>query len=97
MLAFFDLSSQINIIYLTLIEKLSLIIEFTNLYAYKTDDTIFKTYKIVIAIFSVIDQANKIKFLKKIFLIANINSNIVFEMFFFILNSIDINFAKKKL
>ena len=55
MLAFFDLSNKVNIIYLIFIEKLNLIVQFTNVSIQKIDDTIFKIYKMIVAIFSVIN------------------------------------------
>ena len=43
------------------------------------------------------DQANKIRFFEKIFLVANISLDIVFGMPFFILSDADIDFQKREL
>ena len=45
-------------------------------------------------IFLIINQADKIKFFKTTFLVANISLRIVFEIFFPILNNANINFLK---
>ena len=51
----------------------------------------------VIAVFLVINWVNKVKFFEKTILMANINLNIIFEIFFFILNILDVNFLKREL
>ena len=51
----------------------------------------------MIAAFSMTDQANKIRFFEEIFLIANVSPDVVFGMFFFILNNINIDFLKREL
>ena len=81
----------------TFIEKLGLTVQSTNISIKKIDSTIFKIYRMVVMIFSVIEQANKIKFFKETFLVVNISLNVVFEMPFFILNGTNINFSKRKL
>ena len=68
----------------------------TNVSAQKINGTIIETFEIVIVAFLVTDQANKIKFFEKTFLVANISSNMVLGMFFFILNSTNINFSKRE-
>lgn len=49
-------------------------------------------YRKVIAKFLIIDKANKLEFIKEIFLLANLNSEIVFEMLFLTLNGANIDF-----
>ena len=51
----------------------------------------------IIAVFSVIDQVNKIKFFEKIFLMANVSPNVVIRMFFLILSGANVDFLKKEL
>lgn len=97
MSVFFDSSNEVNIIHSTFIKKLSLIVQSTNVGIQKIDYIVFETYEIIVAVFSVIDQANKVKFFEKIFLMANISSDIVFEMFFLTINDANINFLKRKL
>ena len=50
------------------------------------------TYKIIVAALLVIDKINQIIFFEKIFLVANVSPEIVFEMFTFILNSAKVDF-----
>ena len=78
-------------------KKLGLVVQTTNIGAQKIDGTIFETYKMVVAAFSVTDQADRIRFFKDIFLIANVSPNMVFGMPFFTLSGININFPKRKL
>ena len=79
------------------IEEWGLAVWSTNIGAQKIDGTIFKTYEIVVAVFSVIDWADRVRFFEKTFLMANVSPNMVFGIFFFIPNSANINFLKKKL
>ena len=72
-------------------------IQFTNIGTQKIDGTIFETYGIVVAVFSMINQINGVKFFEKTFLIVNISSDVIFEMLFLPLNSANINFLKRKL
>lgn len=51
----------------------------------------------IVAAFLVTDQAKKVKFFKKTFLVANVSSDIVFRMLFFILNGANVDFLKKEL
>lgn len=93
---FFDSGSQINAMHLTFAKKLGLIIHPTNINIQKIDNTIFKTYKMIVAAFSIINQAKRVKFFKKTFLVVNISPNVVFGMLFFTLNNANVNFAKKE-
>ena len=95
--AFFNLNSEINAIYLTFIKKLGFVIQSININIQKIDSIIFETYKMVIAVFLVINWADKIKFFEKTFLIANFSLNMIFKILFLTLNSRDINFLKRKL
>ena len=97
MSAFLGLGSKVNIMYPTFIKKLGLVIKSINISIQKIDDTIFKTYKIVVAVFSVINCINKIRFFKKIFLVANISLDVIFKILFLTLNGANIDFPKKKL
>ena len=51
----------------------------------------------VVIVFSMTDQADKVRFFEKIFLIANVNPNVVLGMPFLTLSSVDIDFLKKEL
>lgn len=63
----------------------------------KIHDDRLKTFDIVIAIFVVDNKDRKSWFLEETFLLVNINIDIVFRIFFFNLNNIEINFIDQKL
>ena len=96
-LAFFDLSNEVNVMNLVIAEKLGLAIWSTNIGAQKINGTIFEIYGIVIVVFSVTDQVNKVKFFQEIFLVANINPNVVLGMLFLTLTNTDIDFPEREL
>ena len=55
------------------------------------------TYEIVIAAFSVVDKANRIRFFEETFLVANVSSEVVFGIPFLIWSSADVDFLGQKL
>ena len=57
----------------------------------------FYAYEMISSAISIIDKANQVKFFEKTFLVANVNSKIVFRMFFFTLSNANINFLGQKL
>ena len=97
MSAIFDSSSEVNAIYSILAEKLSFVVRTTNVGIKQIDCTTIETYKIVVVVFLIIDQADKIKFFKKIFLVVNISPNVVLKMPFLIMSVANVDFPKKKL
>ena len=50
----------------------------------------------VVAAFLRIDQANKVRFFEKTFLVVNISSDVVLGMPFFTLNGADVDFLKRE-
>ena len=56
----------------------------------KIDSIILKTFKMVIAVFSMHDRAKKIRFFKEIFLLADISMDVALKMSFLTLNNADI-------
>ncbi len=46
----------------------------------------------VVFIFSILDQDNRIKFFKKSFLLANIKLDVIFEILFVTISRVDVNF-----
>ena len=95
-LALFDSGSKLNVMHLAFAEKLGLVVKFINVGTQKIDSTTFEIYGMVVAVFSVTDQANKIRFFKETFLMANISSDVLLEIFFFILSSANIDFLKRE-
>ena len=96
-LALFHLGSEVNAMHPAFAERLGLVMRATNVGAQKIDGPIFETYGMVVAAFSVTDQASRIKFFEKTFLVANISSDVVLGMLFLILSGADIDFPKKEL
>ena len=97
MLTLLDLGSKVNLIYPIFAEKLGFMVQTINICAQKIDGTIFETYGLVVADFSITDQADRIKFFEETFLVANISLDVVLGMRFFILNNVDVDFLKRKL
>ena len=54
-------------------------------------------FRMVVAAFSMTDEANPVKFFEKTFLVANVNPEVVLAMFFFTLSSTDVNFLSREL
>ena len=96
-LALLDLGSEVNAMHPAFAERLGLVVQATNVGAQKIDGTTLETYAMVVAAFLVTDQANRVKLFEKIFLVANVSSDVVLGMPFFTLNGANINFPKKKL
>ena len=55
------------------------------------------THGIVVVTFSVVDKANQVRFLKKIFLVSNISPEVVFGMLFLILSCANVDFSSQEL
>lgn len=91
-LALFNSGSEVNAIYPTFAQEIGLLIRPTDVGAQKMDGNPLNTYGIVVTAFSLTDKANRVKFFKKTFMVANINLEVVFGMLFFILSGADVNF-----
>ena len=50
------------------------------------------TFKMVVAVFSVTDKANQVKFFEETFLVTNVSLEVVFIMPFLTLSDTDVNF-----
>lgn len=70
---------------------------FFNFEAQKIDGTTLDTYRIAVTAFSLTDKVNKIRFLKKTFLVANVSQEVVFKMLFLTLNDANNDFLGRKL
>ena len=51
----------------------------------------------VVAAFTVINQANKVRFFEKTFLVANFSPDVVLRILFLILSGVNVDFLKKEL
>ena len=83
--------------HLAFAERLDLVVQTTNVGAQKIDGTTLETYRIVVAVFSLTDQADRVRFFEETFLVANISPDVILRMLFLTLSGADINFLKKKL
>ena len=96
-LAFLNLGSEVNAIHPAFAERLGFVMRTTNVGAQKIDGTTLKTYGMVVAAFSVIDQADRVRFFEETFLVANVSPDVVLRMSFITLSGVDVNFPKRKL
>ena len=78
-------------------ERLGLVIWTTNVGAQKIDGTTLKTYEMMVAAFSMTDQADRVRFFEKTFLVVNVSPDIVLGMPFLTLSGANVNFLKKEL
>ena len=97
MLVLLDLDSEVNAIHPTFAWKLELLIKRTDVGAQKIDSTMLDTFGMVVAAFSVMDKANRVRFFEKTFLVANISPEVVLGILFLTLNDADIDFLGRKL
>ena len=97
MSALFDSDSEVNAMHPAFVERLGLVVRTTNVGAQKMDGTILETYKMVVAAFSVTDQADRVRFFEETFLVANFSPDMVLGMPFLTLSGADIDFPKKEL
>lgn len=74
-----------------------LFIKKTEVGVQKINGIILEIYRIVLAAFSINNQANRVKFFEKTFLMANISLEVVFRIFFFILIGVNVNIKQVKL
>lgn len=81
-LALFNLRSKVSVIHLTFTIKLGLSIQPTDINAQKINDTMLNTYEMVVAVFSMTDQANQVRYFQKTFLVANISFEVVLRIAF---------------
>ena len=83
--------------HLAFVEKLGLVVQTTNVGAQKIDGTTLETYRMVVLVFSVTDEANRIWFFEQTFLVTTVSLDVVLGMSFLTLSGADINFPKKEL
>ena len=92
-----DLGSEVNAIYPFFAKQLGLLIKPTDVGAEKIDGTMLDTHKMVVAVFSVVDKANRIRFFEKPFLVANVSPEVVLGMPFLTLSSANVDFSGREL
>ena len=92
-----DSGNEVNTIHPTFAKKLGLPIRPTDVGAQKIDGITLDTYGIVVAAFSIEDKANRVRFFKEIFLVANISPKVVLEMLFLTLSGANVDFSGREL
>ena len=97
MLALFDLSSKVNTVYLAFAKELGLFIRPTDVRAQKINGTTVDTYGMVVEVFLVEDNANRVRFFEETFLVANSSLKVVIGMPFLTLSGADVDFLGRKL
>ena len=95
--ALFDSGSEVNAIHSAFAKELGLLIRPTDVEAQKIDGTMLETYGMVVAVFSIEDKANRVRFFEKTFLVANVSPEVVHGMLFLTLSSADIDFLRREL
>ena len=78
-------------------KQLGLSIRLTDVGAQKIDGTTLNTHGMVIAAFSVVDKANRVRFFEETFLVANISLEVVLGMLFLTLSGTDVDFSGREL
>ena len=91
-----DSRSEVNAINLSFAKQLGLRIRLIDVGVHKIDSIMLDTHKIVVATFSVMDKANRIRLFEETFLIANVWPEVVLEMLFFTLSGVDVDFSGQK-
>ena len=69
----------------------------TNVGTQKIDGTTLETYGMVVAAFSMTDQANRVRFFEETFLVANVSPDVVLGIPFLTLSGADVDFPKREL
>ena len=77
--------------------QLSLPIRSTDIGVQNIDGTTLDTHEIVVAVFSVVDKANRVRFFEETFLVANVSPDVVFGMPFLTLSGADVDFSGREL
>ena len=96
-LALLDSGSEVNAIHPTFAQELGLPIRTTDIGAQKIDGTMLDTFGMMVVAFLVTDKANRVKFFKKTFLVANVSPEVVLGMPFLTLSGADVDFSGREL
>ena len=97
MQALIDSGSEVNAIHPSFVKQLGLSIRPTDVGDQKIDGTTMDIHEIVVAAFSLVDKANRVRFFEEIFLVANVSPEVVFGMPFLTLSSADVDFSSRDL
>ena len=95
--ALINSKSEVNTIYLTFTNVLSLSIRPTDIGIQKIDGIMLDNYKIVVAAFLVTDKANQVRFFKETFLVTNISPKVVLGILFLTFSGVNVDFLDQEL
>ena len=95
--ALIDLGSEINAMHASFVKQLGLSIRSTDVGAQKIDGTTLNTHGMVVAAFSMVDKANRVRFFEETFLVANVSPKVVLGMPFLILSNANVDFSGRDL
>ena len=97
MSALFDSGCEVNGMHPTLAREIGLPIRPTDVGVQKIYSTILDTFGLVVTIFSMRDKANRVRFFKETFLVANVSPKVVFGMPFLTLSCADVDILGQEL
>ena len=83
--------------HLSFAKQLGLPIRPTDVAAQKIDGTILNTHRMVVAVFSVVDKAHRVRFFEETFLIANVSPEVVLGILFLTLSDANVDFSGRDL
>ena len=95
--ALINSGSEVNTIHPFFAKQLGLSIRPIDLRVQKVDSTTLDTYEMIVAVFSVVDKANQIRFFEETFLVANVSPKVVFGILFLTFRGIDVDFLGREL
>ena len=90
--ALIDSGSEVNAVHPSFVKQLGLSIRPTDVGAQKIDGTMLNTNGMVVAVFSVVDKVNRVRFFEETFLVANVSPEVVLGMPFFTLSNANVDF-----
>ena len=85
-----DSDSKVNAMTLAYAKQLGLQVQTTDVWAQKIDNSLLRTFEMVIAGFQVEDKLGKVRFFQKLFLLAKTSMEVVLRMLFLIFSNADI-------
>ena len=93
--ALLDTRSKVNAMSQAFAHQLGLAIQKTNVGAQKIDGTTLENYEIVVSTFSISDKDGRESFVEESFLLADVKSEIAFEMPILTMSNADIDFQAR--
>ena len=95
--ALVDWGNEVNAIHPTFTKQLGLSIRSIDIGAQKIDSITLDIYGMVIAAFSLMNKANRVRFFEETFLMANVSPEVVLKIFFLTLSGADVDFSSQEL